>query len=221
MGQTETLLNIDMSTNLWEKIGGVIVGVLVGIAVVALIVGTAGAAALILGATISLTLGSVAVVTLVGVSAGLVVGVYYDNTFLPDDLSLPMYSISAEEIFKGNINLFDIDFFNPHDEVYIKVKSGKYLTTEGRKYYEKNKENTGVEMGSKEVSIAGAVEAFGNNGALAIPDMINTVIDTYEASGKGELYKYITEGKYKVSDYPDEEIDEMERARTDRTLLLY
>lgn len=221
MGQTETLLNIDMSTNLWEKIGGVIFGILAGILVVALIVLTAGAAAVILGVTIGLTLGSVAIVSLVGVGAGIVAGVYYDNSFLPDDLSLPMYSISAEEIFKGNINLFDIDFFNPHDEVYIKVKSGKYLTTKGRELYEQNKENTGVEMGSKEVSIAGAVGAGGNNGILAIPDIINTAINTYEAEGKGELYKYITEGKYKVSDYPDEEIDEIEQARTDRTLLLY
>ena len=35
---------------------------------------------------------------------------------------LPMYSISPEEIFKGDILLFDIDFFNPQDNIMVKTK---------------------------------------------------------------------------------------------------
>ena len=35
---------------------------------------------------------------------------------------LPMYSISPEEIFKGDILLFDIDFFNPQDNIKVKTK---------------------------------------------------------------------------------------------------
>ncbi len=35
-----------------------------------------------------------------------------------DNMFLPLYSLSAEEIFTGNILLFDVDFFNPRTEYY-------------------------------------------------------------------------------------------------------
>ena len=121
MGQSETLLNIDITTGLWEKIGGIVIGIVAGIVAIVLIVATAGAAAAIIGVTAGLSLGSIIVIGATGAAVGTIVGVYYDNEFLPDDLCLPMYSISAEEIFKGDIALFDIDFFKPK-EVYIRIK---------------------------------------------------------------------------------------------------
>ena len=121
MGQSETLLNIDMTTGLWEKIGGIVIGIVAGIVAIVLIVATAGAAAAIIGVTAGLSLGSIIVIGATGAAVGTIVGVYYDNEFFPDDLCLPMYSISAEEIFKGDIALFDIDFFKPK-EVYIRIK---------------------------------------------------------------------------------------------------
>ena len=46
---------------------------------------------------------------------------WFDKTCLPQDLYLPAYTISAEEIFKGNILLFDVDFFNEDGEIYLKT----------------------------------------------------------------------------------------------------
>lgn len=40
---------------------------------------------------------------------------------MPQDLYLPAYTISAEEIFKGDILLFDVDFFNEDGEIYLKT----------------------------------------------------------------------------------------------------
>ena len=70
---------------------------------------------------------------------------HYEAKDYPDVLYLPIYTITAEEIFKGNIAMFDIDFFNPRD-VYVKTSfSSPYdkntwkLTDQGRQY--KNSES--------------------------------------------------------------------------------
>ena len=55
MVQSETLINIDMSTTWWEEFGGIIVGIIAGLAAIALVVLTCGVAAIV-GATITLTL---------------------------------------------------------------------------------------------------------------------------------------------------------------------
>lgn len=64
----------------------------------------------------------------------------YSKEDYPDVLYLPLYTLSAEEIFKGTILMFDIDFFNPK-QVYIAEKGSvsgqadKYkLTKKGREY---------------------------------------------------------------------------------------
>ena len=66
----------------------------------------------------------------------------YETKDYPDVLYLPFYTITAEEIFKGNIVLFDIDFFNPK-EVYVKSNASISsqvndkiweITEEGRRY---------------------------------------------------------------------------------------
>ena len=64
---------------------------------------------------------------------------HYSKEAYPEVLYLPFYTLSAEEIFKGNIAMFDVDFFNPKN-VYVKTKalSGQadnyQLTEEGRKF---------------------------------------------------------------------------------------
>ena len=62
----------------------------------------------------------------------------YSAKDYPSVLYLPLYTLTAEEIFKGNILMFDVDFFNPK-EVYVEEKgeasSKTYeLTEEGKKY---------------------------------------------------------------------------------------
>lgn len=67
----------------------------------------------------------------------------YKKENYPSVLYLPFYTITAEEIFKGNIALFDVDFFNPK-QVYAalkdKDKNPDYyeLTEEGKKFKEEN-----------------------------------------------------------------------------------
>ena len=165
MGQSETLINIDMSTTWWEEFGGIVIGILAGLAAIALVVLTCGIAAII-GATITLTVGSVALIATGAVATGVIVGTYYSNEFLPDDLSLPMYTISAEEIFKGDIALFDIDFFNPK-EVYVKIKDpnggNKILNDKGIKWVIDK-----IEEGNTSMSVANEKEIVKQ--ALNVPE---------------------------------------------------
>lgn len=126
MGQSETNIRVDMSTTLWDKIGGVVIGIVVGIVVIVAIIATCGLAAMALaavGITATVSIGVGTIIT--GVVSGVMVGVWYDNTCLPNDVMLPMYSLSAEEIFKGNILLFDVDFFNPQEDIYVLTKSNQ------------------------------------------------------------------------------------------------
>lgn len=53
-----------------------------------------------------------------------VVGTYYKKESLPETIALPKYTFSAEEIFKGNILLFNVDFFDSGKEIYAKLKNG-------------------------------------------------------------------------------------------------
>lgn len=121
MDQSETLINIDMSSDFLDKFKTVMIGIVAGIAVIAAVIATAGVA-LIVGATVTVTVGSLVMIVGAAIGTGVIAAVYYDATCLPTDLNLPMYSISAEEIFRGDILLFDVDFFNPK-EVYAKMKT--------------------------------------------------------------------------------------------------
>lgn len=126
MGQDQSLVRVDLSTTTWDKIGAIVVGVAAGILTIAAIIVTCGAAVFALaavGITASVSIGVGTIIT--GVVTGIAVGVWYDNTCLPQDLVLPMYSISAEEIFQGKILLFDVDFFNPETDIYLKTNEGK------------------------------------------------------------------------------------------------
>ena len=42
----------------------------------------------------------------------------YTEDNLPNTLYLPIYSYSPEEIFSGNILLFDVDFFGANEKIY-------------------------------------------------------------------------------------------------------
>lgn len=139
MGQNDSVIRVDMSSEWWQKLLSVLVGIAVGIAVILLIAFTAGAAALIasavIGATVTASIGTGAII--VGVAGGVIAGIAFDNTMYPEDLILPLYSISPEEIFKGNILLFDIDFFNPVDTIKMhtdKVNDDGEVVGEGNVY---------------------------------------------------------------------------------------
>ena len=104
MGQPVTLIRVDMTEGWWENWGGWIIGALVGVLALVAIIATMGLATVALaavGITASVSVGVGTILTATAV--GTVAGVWYSKDALPEDLYLPEYSLSAEEIFKGDI----------------------------------------------------------------------------------------------------------------------
>lgn len=123
MGQDQSLIPVDLRTSWWDYWGGIIVGILAGLVVAAIIALTGGIGGVIAGMTFIKGVASVGVTMLVkGAIAGAIVGVWYSAS-QQLDLYLPVYSFSAEEIFKGNILLFDVDFFNSENGIYLRTQA--------------------------------------------------------------------------------------------------
>lgn len=129
MGQNDSVIRVDLTDAWWKKalstIAGIVAGIVAIIVIVAATVFTAGVAGAVIETTVTAAIGTGAV--LIATSVGVVSGVAFYNTQFPDDLILPIYSISPEEIFKGNILLFDVDFFNPVQDIYVKLDDGTSL----------------------------------------------------------------------------------------------
>ncbi|MBR3163163.1 MAG: hypothetical protein IKF17_03580 [Clostridia bacterium] len=124
LGQENSLLPIDLDTDLgWI---GVILGAVVGIIVAILIVAAVASGLAAIGAIIQAIGASVAIssigagtVIVAGVT-GAIAGFAIHNQFLPNTLYLPAYTYSAEEIFKGNILLFNVNFFDTESkEIWV------------------------------------------------------------------------------------------------------
>ena len=127
----EISLTIDFTTSIWETISTVLIGVLVAAAVVGLVAVTAGGAAVVFSTTVSVSLLSAGAVLIASGTAGVVAANVYNAYAFPDDeLIIPMYTISSEEIFKGDIALFDVDFFNPMADKEKNVSHVTYTTVE-------------------------------------------------------------------------------------------
>lgn len=93
------------------KVAGVFIG---GIAIAAAI----GSVIVSGGATVPVIIGALKIAG-VGVAAAVGTGMavsYVAKQSIPTDLYLPLYQISPEEIFSGEILLFDVNFFNPKPE---------------------------------------------------------------------------------------------------------
>lgn len=129
--QNDTTITVDLMSNFWQKVLTVAVGVLAAVVVAAAIVFTAGAvvaAAAAIGVTLS-TIG-VGTVLLISVGAGVAGAVVFNSNVLPDDINLPVYQISPEQIFSNKVLLFDVDFFNPKEDQVAKDEEGNELKDE-------------------------------------------------------------------------------------------
>ena len=115
--QDQSSITVDMSTKWWDIFSTVMLAIFVTVVVAAAVIVTAGAVVAGLAA-LGVTLSSIGVgtVLMVSLTSGIVAATVYNSNMLPDDLKLPLYSISPEEIFSNKIPLFDVDFFNPSDE---------------------------------------------------------------------------------------------------------
>ncbi len=137
--QNTTTINVDMGNDVLEVIVTIIVGIAAAVALAALTVVTAGAAAAAFAAMgITLSAVSAGTVVAVAVGGGVLAGAFFASNVLPDNLRLPVYQISPEEIFSNRVNLFDVDFFNPNED---EIAKDKY----GNKIYETIKDEDGNE----------------------------------------------------------------------------
>lgn len=119
MGATSSLYEVEMGNSFWETLGTVLVAIAAAAIAVALVVLGGAAILAVVGITATVTAGLGTVV--VGLGAGLVAGVWFHDEMLPENVYLPMYTYSAEEIFKGNILLFNVDFFSEQPEIQEKT----------------------------------------------------------------------------------------------------
>lgn len=136
MGANTTLYRIETGNEFWEGFLTVVVAIAVAALVIALVWATGGLASAVI-ATLKVLVPAAAKMTLAaGMGVGTIlaasgIGIYsavwFNHEVLPDDIYLPMYTYSAEEIFKGNILLFDVNFFEEGEEIYAHLSDGENL----------------------------------------------------------------------------------------------
>ena len=132
---TEGHITVDLRTSLLATF----LGILAALAVVLIItavsggIGTAIAAfasgvhsAFISGALAGITKVVTIVLTITAGVGGLVTFSAVSGKFMPEITVLPTYTVSPQEIFEGKLLVFDIDFFNPKKQVYIKFVGEDY-----------------------------------------------------------------------------------------------
>lgn len=74
---------------------------------------------------LALAIGKAAIVGTGMFVAGKMVGTYVASKALPPKLELPMFKISPEEIFKGELGLLDVNFFNPNEYDEVTTETGE------------------------------------------------------------------------------------------------
>ena len=136
MGANTTLYRIETGNAFWEGFLTVVVFVAAAALVIALAWATGGIATAVISvlkvlvpAAASMTLPTTMGVGTILASLGIGVfsAVWYNHDVLPEDIYLPMYTYSAEEIFKGNILLFNVNFFEEGEEIYAHLSDGENL----------------------------------------------------------------------------------------------
>lgn len=100
----------------WTVVAAVLA--IVVVAAVAYLTAGAGVALLAkLGITATIGAGTIGTIVTVSLGAGALAGSLTALEWFGDNVVFPMYQISPEEIFKGEVGLLDINFFKSEDEV--------------------------------------------------------------------------------------------------------
>lgn len=153
MGANTTLYRIETGSDFWEGFLTVVVAIAAAALTIALIVVTGGLAAVAaaaVGITATVTVGAGTIIA--GLGVGLLSAVWFNDQVLPEDIYLPMYTYSAEEIFKGNILLFDVNFFSEGKEIYAHLSDGANLKVSDYSNNAKLQEEVNKHMVEKEVT---------------------------------------------------------------------
>ncbi|MCI8444518.1 MAG: hypothetical protein HFJ37_05115 [Clostridia bacterium] len=117
MGAEESLLHADLNSTFWETVGNILGFIVFGLVGISLFwfLGVGIVASAVVGFFAKSMFKSVWGYIGDKVGQGSISSFAEEN--MPDDLYLPVYSISPEEIFQGKILLFNIDFFNKGKEI--------------------------------------------------------------------------------------------------------
>lgn len=126
LDQEETLIRVEFDDGFWATVAKIFVAIGAAILAAVVIIGTAGIAAAVAGITITVSVGTMVFCT---VGAGVAALIVFDSAYFPDDMVLPVYNVSPEEIFSNEIGIFSVDFFNPvttlDDQYMIKLTDKK------------------------------------------------------------------------------------------------
>lgn len=124
MGVDTPLLHVDTDSSIWEMILEFAAAVITVACVIGAFVATGGLA-LILGGVAFVSIASQMMggnIVLDNLKGGInMVASWIGADGIPEDIYLPAYTYSPEEIFKGNILLFNVNFFR--DPIEIEAKT--------------------------------------------------------------------------------------------------
>lgn len=120
-----SLIVLDLSKSVWSIIATIAVGVIIAVVVAAAAIALGVSLPVIVsalaakaGITLSASISAAAVGTIIvaavgeGAVAGVAGGAFFNRTFFGDQAVLPLYRISPEEIFSGDIPMLDVNFFD-------------------------------------------------------------------------------------------------------------
>lgn len=125
--QDETIIRLDDNADSWwnqhgASVLGWLFGIGIAVAIMALTLGGGGLAAMGLAgkaAGVSFVIKTVASAAVWGTVVGTsvtAVATIVDATTLGNDLYLPVFNLTPEQIFSNKVWLFDVNFFEPDDE---------------------------------------------------------------------------------------------------------
>ncbi len=132
--QNETLIKLDGTADTWfaqhgASVAGIIAGIFIMTVAAALTFATGGGAALAGVGILKLLAGGSFIIKTLAVSAfygtvsGLFVTSLVNAALMSDDIYLPVFKLTPEEIFADKVWLFDVNFFDTQKKYYIEEKS--------------------------------------------------------------------------------------------------
>lgn len=129
MGTGDPLIHADLGATIWQIIGNIFVTIIAAAVAVGAFVLTGG---LVVSLLAGIAVGFYASTQVVNdLAADKVIGAVtsYSEKAIPENLYLPAYTLSPQEIFEGKILLFNVDFFS--EPVKIQVEKGPVLDKDG------------------------------------------------------------------------------------------
>ena len=151
----DTLMEMDFDNKVWEILWAVIAGIAVAALIIGISVVTGGIGAAIAGTKFAAgAIAAITASTIVSASAGgIAVGlIAYNSMSLGNHYYLPVYTLSPEEIFKDELPIFNVNFFNP--EANKNKYDKKYTETvdiEGKTLGEILHENGAIDLNNPSI----------------------------------------------------------------------